>query len=216
MQKPLLFTLLFGVLCGLSACDAGSVSPSAPSTAPSANPVEPGSPDTPASSAPGATQLSYELIPCTYRSTDNLVSNGSFEAPIVRQERQEFVAGSQFTNWSIDSGSVALLGAGPPAADGNQALALNGTLSQTLSPLPNKSNLLTFCYAAAPGSTSANALSISWSGLNLGQLPIPPASGSQPVWQGVRVTLQPSTNNRSPLVLSAQGVMIDAVRVSLQ
>lgn len=208
MPRQSLWILTSFALC-LIACESG---PGVPAATPTTDPGAPA----PGTSTP-APAANYQIGDCgAYRETDNLVSNGSLEAPIVRQERQTFTTGSKFTNWSVDSGTVALLGVGPAMAHGAQSAALSGSLSQVLSPLPNKTNLLTFCYAAEPGASTVTPLSISWSGQVIANLPAQSPAGSTPVWKGVSISLPPASSNLTPLIFSAQGTLIDAVRVSLQ
>ena len=81
----------------------------------------------------------------------NIVGNGGFESPGISANQIDYAAGSaQLAPWAISTKSVSLIGDFWVAAEGRQSLDLNGSdagsITQTLTTLPNRQYTLRFKY----------------------------------------------------------------------
>ena len=205
-KRPALALLLLA----LAACSGESPQP-VPSEQP--QPLVIPSPQPTPGTAAGA---QIENIVCgPYSATDNILTNGDFEAPSVDSSGSTtFAAGAGFTNWKVDLGSVAVVKGSIPKASGTQAVALGGTLSQQVTTIPGKTYQLSLCYATTPGATSGG-LAVNWEGQPATTLALNAAAAtSAPAWQGVRLTLVARTN-RAIVALNGAGSLVDTVKLTL-
>jgi choice-of-anchor C domain-containing protein len=63
----------------------------------------------------------------------NLVNDGGFEQPPVSAPFQDYTAGQTFGGWTVDSGSIDLIGSYWKSQEGLQSVDLNGTTPGTIS-----------------------------------------------------------------------------------
>lgn len=189
-------------LLGLTACSPESASAPAPSS-----PV----PTSNATATPPGGNI--EVGNCgSYRAADNSLANGDFEGPTVSGDNQTFAAGSGFTNWKVDLGSVALIAGGFAKPSGNQAVALGGTLSQDVVTFPGKTYLLSFCYGTTPGA-KAGGLEVKWGNESVATLALDAASNIV-AFKGVKIKLTAKTA-KTQLSINGAGALIDTIRLEL-
>ncbi|PKL75937.1 MAG: hypothetical protein CVV27_12825 [Candidatus Melainabacteria bacterium HGW-Melainabacteria-1] len=208
---PYLTSLITLSLVSLSACgeDPAPVPSAPPSAAASTAPAAP-------AATPASNTVAVETGPCgAYSATDNMLTNGDFEAPSIIADQEVIETGKQFTNWKVDAGSITIFSSNSlTKPSGNQVLGFAGTLSQTVSTIPGKTYLLSFCYATAPGAASGG-LALNWNGQNLATLPLD-APGSAMTWKGVKITLPPPSASLTTISLNGQSALIDTIKITIQ
>ena len=106
----------------------------------------------------------------------NLISNGSFEAPIVTAyngQWQQFAPSTAGISWTVTGGSLELqrniLGG---ASDGSQHAELDAqgsvTISQTLNTVSGQAYEISFDYKARPNTASnTNGMNVTWNGADI-------------------------------------------------
>ena len=106
----------------------------------------------------------------------NLVSNGSFEAPIVTEHNgqwQQFAPSTAGISWTVTGDSLeiqrGILGG---ASDGSQHAELDAqgsvTISQTLNTVSGQAYEISFDYKARPNTASnTNGMNVTWNGVDI-------------------------------------------------
>ena len=106
----------------------------------------------------------------------NLISNGSFEAPIVTAHNgqwQQFAPSTAGISWTVTGDSLeiqrGILGG---ASDGSQHAELDAqgsvTISQTLSTVSGQAYEISFDYKARPNTASnTNGMNVTWNGVDI-------------------------------------------------
>ena len=106
----------------------------------------------------------------------NLISNGSFEAPIVTEHNgqwQQFTPSTAGISWTVTGDSLELqrniLGG---ASDGSQHAELDAqgsvTISQTLDTVSGQTYEISFDYKARPNTASnTNGMNVTWNGVDI-------------------------------------------------
>ena len=106
----------------------------------------------------------------------NLVSNGSFEAPIVTAHNgqwQQFAPSTTGISWTVTGDSLELQrGILGGASDGSQHAELDAqdsvTISQTLSTVSGQAYEISFDYKARPNTASnTNGMNVTWNGVDI-------------------------------------------------
>ena len=104
--------------------------------------------------------------------SDNLVQNGSFEAPTV-SNWSHIISGTDGLEWSVSGGPIeiqrGILGG---ASDGAQHAELDSTgsvtISQSISTTSGQSYLVSFDYKARPDTTqSTNGIQVQWNDIDI-------------------------------------------------
>ncbi len=104
----------------------------------------------------------------------NLVSNGSFETPVLGSTTSfaSYGLGSTLGAWTVSGGSVDLIRTYWQAADGSQSIDLNGgsqgTLSQTIGTILDRHYTLSFSLAGNPDNAQNKVLRVWWGTQDLG------------------------------------------------
>ena len=110
--------------------------------------------------------------PGTQTPSDNLISNGSFEAPAV-SSWGHITSGTAGLEWSVSGGPMeiqrGILGG---ASDGSQHIELDSTgsvtISQTISTTSGQSYTVSFDYKARPDTAaSTNGIRVQWNGADI-------------------------------------------------
>ena len=118
-----------------------------------------------------ASQLQFVPAQLQYKS-ENLVSNGSFEAPTV-SDWGHISSGTAGLIWSVSGGPMEihneLLGG---ASDGSQYVELDSTasvtISQTISTTSGQTYDISFDYKARPDTVSStNGIQVQWNGVDI-------------------------------------------------
>jgi choice-of-anchor C domain-containing protein len=113
------------------------------------------------------------IAPASASAASELVTNGSFETPVVSGLFNPYGAGSSFGGWEVGGGGVDHLSAYWEPFDGNQTVDMSGsgagTLSQTLNIASGTEAVLTFWLAGNPEcGPDEKSISVVWNGNNLG------------------------------------------------
>jgi len=108
-------------------------------------------------------------------TADNLIVNGSFENPPGIEFWEVFDAGIPVPGWNIQSGTVEIVGTYWQAADGLQALDLNGifeeigTIYQNVETVPGERYKIRFAYAGnAECGPAIKTTRVTWNDQELG------------------------------------------------
>ena len=106
----------------------------------------------------------------------NLISNGSFEAPIVTAHNgqwQQFAPSTAGMSWTVTGDSLELQrGILGGASDGSQHAELDArgsvTISQTLNTVSGQAYEISFDYKARPNTASnTNGMNVTWNGVDI-------------------------------------------------
>jgi choice-of-anchor C domain-containing protein len=99
----------------------------------------------------------------------NIVTNGDFETPDAGSSYVMYAAGSAFGGWSVETGSVDLVGTDWQAAAGRQSVDVTGStgdagsIYQDLSTIPGQTYMLRFALAGNPvGAPTMKSMEIWW------------------------------------------------------
>ncbi len=110
-------------------------------------------------------------------ASNSLLTNGGFESPPGVATYSCFGAGAQLPGWTIESGTVDVVGKYWKAAGGSQSLDLNGifeqigTISQEVPTAPGRHYKIRFAFAGNPeGGPVTKTIRISWGAEELGTL----------------------------------------------
>jgi choice-of-anchor C domain-containing protein len=94
--------------------------------------------------------------------------NGGFESPPAGERWQVFFAGTDIPGWTVESGTVEVVGAYWQAASGGQSLDLSGifdlagTIYQDLSTTPGRFYQIRFALAGNPDNAAVKSLKVFW------------------------------------------------------
>lgn len=107
----------------------------------------------------------------------NLIVNGGFEDPPGIGAYVCFGTGQSLPGWTIEAGTVEIVGPYWQAAQGKQSLDLNGifelygTISQEIPTVPEARYTLRFAFAGNPeGGTPGKSIKVFWEAQELGNL----------------------------------------------
>jgi choice-of-anchor C domain-containing protein len=105
------------------------------------------------------------------------IQNGSFETPSAGSTYTVFFAGNTLPGWTVESGTVEVVGTYWQAAAGSQSLDLNGiwedigTIYQDVATVPGESYRIRFALAGNPeGGPTNKTLNVFWQGELLSEL----------------------------------------------
>jgi choice-of-anchor C domain-containing protein len=100
---------------------------------------------------------------------ENLADNGSFELPPGISRYRVFAAGSDLPGWTVEQGTVEIVGPYWQAVEGVQSLDLNGTfedigtISQEVVTVPGRHYKVRFAYAGNPeGGPTVKTTKVFW------------------------------------------------------
>ena len=122
----------------------------------------------------GAAALSAGLATSASASGTNLLNNGGFESTAVTGDYTTYGAsygtGADLGGWTVDSGSVDVIGTYWVPAEGSQSLDLSGnepgSISQTITTIPGVTYHISFALSANPDASPSRsaAAAVTWNG----------------------------------------------------
>ena len=161
-------------------------------------------------------------------ATPDLISDGSFETPVVAPPWIQVRAGQSLGNWTVDAGNVELIHNGGNAADGQQYVDLDGsnaagTIHQDLSTKLGARYTIRFALAGNPeGGPTVKTLRLQFGAFTRTfTFDTTGHTWNDPGWVTQTVTL-PALNTTTRLSLQSldtgsplsYGPMVDAVSVT--
>lgn len=151
----------------------------------------------------------------------NLVTNGSFEAPVLPAGTNQSVGG--MPGWTSSPGQIELWNQFEgPAADGNQYVELDSdtctTITQTIPTTDAKQYTISLAFSAR-GRVADNRIEVLWNGTVVGTASANGLGQTQPVWTNYAFAAGPGGAGSSTLQIrnvdacDSLGSLVDNVRV---
>lgn len=123
-------------------------------------------------------------LQATIVSDGSILSNGSFENPVIGPTYSAFLTGENLGGWIVESGSVEIVGPYWQSAHGQQSLDLSGlwdwagTIYQDIATVPGTTYKIRFAFAGNPEDQAVKDAKIFWNDTELATLTVDTAGRS--------------------------------------